>query len=453
MTEEGNPLTASSGLSRKNMNGAKTSTSTSICRSTKQQQRSTCSNNNKTGFVIKSFPDPSTGDRRQYAVSSTSDGDNDSYGPCQILEFQSLESDFSSFLVGRHVVKDGSLYLINQVDPLFFFLATQQPQQEQQQQQWQPMDQFVASTNVPHEIQRALLHCTTSPPTINTTSSSPNYHHQLMHVCDSIADSDMIFLKFNPTKSLRWLQKKQEVVLKCLTDQHIEQTQTVNKKMKSATTTSSSNNNNNASTSTAKSSSSNTFNIPIQRELETEPTNTITTTTSSTSSETSTNSQSLKQSPSSSSSSSKRGGDSSSSGIQISESLEKQLKSDSIDIVCSYLNNEWSNAFMDHLGWKPSLSDSTCTTTTSSSSTMTKSLNRTVTPNDATNPYTNKSSSSSSSSAATFDNQKKNDKTTAQTAGNKRLAKIKTKGMKSISSFFGGGGGGSASKKAKNSTN
>ena len=54
---------------------------------------------------------------RDYARLSSMDG-NDTY----IAEFQTLSENFSSFIVGRHIVKDGDLYLINRIDPLFFYL-------------------------------------------------------------------------------------------------------------------------------------------------------------------------------------------------------------------------------------------------------------------------------------------------------------------------------------------
>ena len=50
--------------------------------------------------------DPTTGDPRRYVLVQ-----NGHERQKLIVEIQSLEADFSSFLVGRHVVKDGNLYV------------------------------------------------------------------------------------------------------------------------------------------------------------------------------------------------------------------------------------------------------------------------------------------------------------------------------------------------------
>jgi hypothetical protein len=201
---------------------------------------------------------------------------------------------------------------------------------------------------------------------------------------------------------------------------------------------------------TAKGSSSDTFNIPIQPELET-----VTKTTDSSSSEESTKGDSQEkletlELPSSSSLPVVEG--------IISESRIQQLKSDSIDIVCEYLNDEWTIAFKDHLGWKePSSTSSAMQQTSSIMSTSTstsiatpsydknKTVHRTVTPIDPFSTHGGQSSSSSSSSSSSA----KKKMASSQTAGNKRLAKVKTKGMKSISSFFGAAASQPNSKKAK----
>jgi hypothetical protein len=266
----------------------------------------------------------------------------------------------------------------------------------------------------------------------------------------------MMFLKFNPTKTLKWLQKKQERVFKCLKDQYTEQQQRQqrllddgkNKKMNHSCALSSSNSSGSTLTCqpTVKGSSSDTFHIPIQPELET-----VTKSTDSSSSQDPTkgnNEEKLETLALSSSSSLPVG-----EGI-ITESRIQQLKLYSIDIVCEYLNEEWTKAFKDHLGWKEPSCTSTpvqqaaCTMSTSiatPSNDKTETVHRTVTPIDPFSTQGGQSSSSSSSSSALT--KKKIEK--SQTAGNKRLAKVKTKGMKSISSFFGAAASQPNSKKAK----
>jgi len=454
MAEEGSPFV-------RNSSSSTTATATVTATATDSAGKNSNKNNNNLVCLLKSFPDPSSttttssgGEKRQYAVTG---------GDYNIIEFQSLETDFGSYLVGRHVVEDSTLYTTNRVDPLFFVLATQsapplpspsQQQQQQQQnkqesksssttkQQWQPIEQFLSSTNVAHEIQKSVR--LVSKRRNSSESSSANENNQLMHLCDSISDNEMIFLKFNPTKALKWLRKKQECVLDCLMSQVIEQQKQkqehrLQQRKKQKLSSSSNDATSSTSATTAKASASNTFNIPIQPELESETKPKTTTTDAKT-----TDDATTKASSSSSSSSKEQ------SPCTISGVRKEQLKADSIEIVCEYLNNDWTKAFMDHLGWKtPSAaSESKPTagavaaaaasgTSTPSNNKSQNHLHRTVTPAAGDSFSSSSSFSSNSVQTSSSSSMMKKKAESAQTVANKRLAKVKTKGMKSISSFFG----------------
>ncbi len=140
--------------------------------------------------------DPSTAELRQYVLIQNN-------GQPQIIETQSLEADFSSFLVGRHVVKDGNLYVFNPVDPLFFVLQGS-CESQRQSTTWQSFDQTLERL-VPDQIVRGCV-----------------MQSQLGHLCQTLCNDqtdNVTFFKFSETKALSWLEKKRERVYQCMLDQ------------------------------------------------------------------------------------------------------------------------------------------------------------------------------------------------------------------------------------------
>eukprot|EP00536_Pseudo-nitzschia_multiseries_P003359 jgi/Psemu1/185621/e_gw1.51.54.1 len=331
------------------------------------------------GTLVK-LKDPGTGDLREYAILSSKSAAEDMY----IAEIQTIPSDFSSFIVGRHIVKDGDLYVINRVDPLFFYLATQaiedhgsgsagnNSQQEPRKQSWQPYDQFLEQSNLSSEVARCIS------------------EQQLQHIC-SVFDNDELYFKFNFQKSLDWLKKKQERILKSLISQE-ERRRKINEEKYSLLGAK-----NDDSMGGSVSSNFNFGNPigivspPASKEKKVDTTTKLDT---------------------------------------------KALTTESLQIICNYLNDSWSKKFVEHVGYTMDQ----VTNTTKSKMTASENSNDSkraapavLTEDDLTGSSANKAAAS------------KKDREAARTSGNKRLAKVNTKGMKSIGSFFGA----AAAKKTK----
>ena len=173
------------------------------------------------GKLVK-MSDPSIGKMRDYAKMVSIDG-NDSY----IAEFQTMSKDFSSFIIGWNIVKDRDIYLINQTDPLFFYLATQSISGQQNQnggsindrsnngqpkkQSWLPYQQFLEQSRLPREIMDCIS------------------EEQLQHICMTFNNKELYF-KFSTKRALKWLQKKQERLFESLVRQD-QGCRTANKKI------------------------------------------------------------------------------------------------------------------------------------------------------------------------------------------------------------------------------
>lgn len=326
------------------------------------------------GTIVK-INDPGTGDMRDYAIMSSIDC-HDSH----IAEFQSIPENFSSFIVGRHIIKDGDLYVINRIDPLFFYLTTQSIDEQKQggindrnnglqpkKQSWQPYDQFLEQSKLPREITKVIS------------------EEQIQHICLTF-DNDELYFKFDVDKTLKWLQKKQERVLESLLSQNQRRRKSKEK-----------NSDTSKDDDRAGGSVSANFNFgkpglvaaPLQEISKT-----------------------------------------------ASQSDMNALKIGSFQIICNYLNETWSKKFIEYLGY-------TIEQVTSSTKTMRKSSivsndnnmgdEGTVKEDNMKGSYTKKSTANQKAMAA------------SRTVGNKRLAKLSTKGVRSIGSFFSTG----KAKKAK----
>eukprot|EP00980_Cylindrotheca_fusiformis_P002140 scaffold481_cov208-Cylindrotheca_fusiformis.AAC.6 len=273
--------------------------------------------------------DPSTKELRQYLFVNEQN----------IVEIQSLSADFSSFIVGRHVVKDGNLYMLNKVDPLFWLLCIYSP--TEQCKQWQPFDQIVES--LAEEVRKSLV------------------EKQISHLCQVMSadqTGDVPYYKFNADKALKWLQQKQERVFQCIVGQSLEKQRLSKETIQKS--------------GSGGGAISATFNMPDDP-MAAAPTD---------------------------------------SDAIIVDS--KKLKIESAQIVSSYISEEWSKKLVESLGIKEEAVMEITKTTKSR-------------PNNKPNTVENAPS------------EKKEVKKVegSRTVGNKRLAKISTKGMKSLGSFFG----------------
>jgi hypothetical protein len=281
--------------------------------------------------------DPCTQERRQYVFVDDS----------RIVEVQSLPSDFSSFFVGRHVVQDGNLYILNHVDPLFFVLAAHGVPDETQKSSWQPFDQTIGS--LPQEIRKAVVET------------------QMGHVCQTLCNDqtdNVTYLKVSVPKALGWLQKKQERVYQCL----LQQDQAKQKREGQQ-----------FSNTQQGGSVSATFNMP--------------------------------EDPMAATPSKQQDGDA------MITSQTKQLKVDSIQIVCSYLSEDWSKKFLE----STNLTREDIFPTVSSKKGVQQS----------------RTTSTPASQAVAEETPTKKKMEASRTMGNKRLAKVNTRGMATLGSFFG----------------
>jgi hypothetical protein len=326
--------------------------------------------NSSIGNIVK-IRDPSTNEDRDYGLmAATTIGGNKTNQNKQcnnIVEFQSLPADFSSFIVGRHIVKDGNIYVVNRIDPLFFYLSTQSVD-DGQQQSWEPFDQNLEKSKLPRQVCEAI-------PEI-----------QMKHICKTFDNDDICYLKFNVEKTLKWLQKKQERLFESLIIQDQR-----NRKAKGVKYASFNNN----ITGVMGGSMSANFNLPPQASR-------LVAATSCNEDKNSSN------------------------AVGLSNNT-KSIKTESIQIICNYLNQDWSKKFIEHLG---------CTMEVISTTTKTTNKAAAGDSNYVSNAVIQQNIDDDISSKKIAEAKKKAIAET-RTMGNKRLAKVSTKGMKSMSSFFG----------------
>lgn len=150
--------------------------------------------------AIVPLPDPSTGIQRQY-VSVDS----------HIYEVQSLplakSPNYSSFFVGSStVVSNPHLHLVHRVDPLFFLLPKFKPTDNAATttNKWQPWNQLVQTYAIPESVLAAI-----PPPTLEKQLN------HLFQVSDQFGD-DLILYKFKEEKVLHWLKLKMDRIASTL---------------------------------------------------------------------------------------------------------------------------------------------------------------------------------------------------------------------------------------------
>ena len=217
--------------------------------------------NPKSLDVILTLNDPRDGQTRQYLSPKVpscngKDGEEDSSSPLlsttsvkgrHVYEIQSMphstSPNYSSFFVGSQVLSNPSLQLISRVDPLFFLLNYFSPMissetkkknedttststsgkeengtNEKGHYKWQPWNQICQSNQIPPIILQALLasssvkknkdldknntNCTTT-----TTTSPPLQLNHLFQINDTLGP-DMILYKFHLPKVMKWLLAK-----------------------------------------------------------------------------------------------------------------------------------------------------------------------------------------------------------------------------------------------------
>jgi hypothetical protein len=347
---------------------------------------------------IVNLKDPSTLESRNYVIlqrqeqtqASRNSGEcrsNQSPMPkATILEIQSLPSDFSSFFVGRHVVGDGNFYVFNPMDPLFWVLSAQEPHDTPtKKRSWQPYHQMAESLFPVIASSTPARSESTTSTLIDLQSTQLLQQDQLSHLFQTLCNeqtNQLTYYKFCPTKAVRWLERKQEVLYRCLVKQ-----QQVQRLQEGEIGNSSCQNNNRLGGSRSASfylPDEDNPEVPVER--------------------------------------SEPGASLSETGLDMA--TEHRLKVESLHILTSYISPAWSKKYFDSLSLGVTASVLTTSTTSKpmETSLMTKNPILTV-------PITQKDSNTKSKHKIL--------QPSVRSVANKSLDKVNKKGMKKMSSFFG----------------
>ncbi|KAM3854582.1 ribonuclease H2 subunit B isoform 2-T3 [Vipera latastei] len=146
------------------------------------------------GPLFTRLPHPSTGQAALYLFGS------DAY---HIFEIKAFHEEYRSWFIGQEVQYDGRLFFATPMDPLFlvlFYLI----RAEKEQGKFQPLDQVLVDEEFSSSIQ--LLQC---------TSTSQSVHH----VAEQKGGKK--FFRYSEKKTLTWLNKKVNQLVKVLKDNSI----------------------------------------------------------------------------------------------------------------------------------------------------------------------------------------------------------------------------------------
>jgi hypothetical protein len=397
-------------------------TNTANCDTTMRGESNMVDNVKTLGRII-TLKDPGTGDHRDYVIitdTTNNATDNNQPGYPHLVEIQDMPSDYSAFLVGRHVVKDGNLYLFSRLDPLFFYVSSQEHHllnpETAKKKSWQPLEQCLEELDanshkplLPREIHQFIT------------------EEQLQHVCLTFQNDNVTYFRFDVNKTLQWLQRKHERLLQCLIRQDQHQQQRKAKLYISSMRLKHPNEKNDGD-------DDDDFFMP-------------TTPTQGGSNE---SDKTITQHDS----------------PPVVLSNTQSLKIQSLQLLCNYLTESWTQKVVQYLGF--SVDQITTTqkqrhrqtnesqarddyaSTTPNTATATTTTTTTTSAADASDAeWTIQRVTVEAESEATIDKMMQilqKPAKSIQTLAHKRLAKVNTKGMKSIANFFGA----PPKKKAKN---
>ena len=395
-------------------------------------------------FNILSLPDPGNNDdtdssssmsMREYMLvscthpphrSSTTPAakeankSNQQQQPYDIYEIQTIlphSGKYASYFVGSRIISNPALHITTRVDPLFFALAhfqraittnNESGSKGQLLEKWQPWDQALG--DLPSPILRAL----NLDPKLNINGI--DQVGQLGHLLDvsDMCGDDLILCKFSEERALKWLVAKFERSVGALRRRFLEKKRRgveMSIELKSM-----------QGGSGAFSSS---FTV-----VEEEP-----------------KAVSGRIEEKESNGEGEEGTDSA-----LSKEEEQSIRIGALQLICDYIPTEWKGKLSKEVGmtdadWMGKKKSKSCTTTTDGEETTTfKGEKRSRSSwegnigqedADALLQYT------VGGSGKVITPGEKKEVLNAQSVGLKRLAKVNTKGMKSMSSFFG------ASKKKK----
>ncbi|XP_077473145.1 ribonuclease H2 subunit B [Stigmatopora argus] len=114
-------------------------------------------------------------------------------GDLQLYEVKAFEEDFRSWFVGQKVQRDGRLFFVTPMDPLFLILPYLM--KSGKEAKFQPVDQMVMDEEFPACTR--LLSCTRSLASLH-------------HISDEKEAGDLKFHRYSQEKTMAWLKKKVE---------------------------------------------------------------------------------------------------------------------------------------------------------------------------------------------------------------------------------------------------
>jgi hypothetical protein len=402
-------------------------------------------------FHIHSLPDPANDDNTTSSSSSSSSSsprdyilisrstNNNKSSTTSLLDIHEVQTvlphsgKYASYFVGSRIISNPLLHISTRVDPLFFALAHFQrikmsnnnagaaTTTEQLLTKWQPYDQVLGL------LPSTILHALSLDPN-NLTIRSIHEMGQLAHILDvsDMCGDDLILCKFSDERTMQWLVAKFQRSVEALRMRfHEKRRRAVEMKHQLSSLQ--------GGGSGAYSSS---FNIAEEEEKGNGNVS---------------NDTGMKGS--------EGGGEVINDSSALTNEEEQSLKVAGLQLICDYIPTEWRGKLckevgLDDMAWmgkkkKSQYQSSTSTGDIGEDTAAGEKRSRAAWEGilgqddaDALLQYT-QGSSSSGGKASSSDGVTSGKKSTVQDAksvGLKKLAKVNTKGMKSLSSFFGAGG-------------
>ena len=371
---------------------------------------------------ITSFPDPGNDDtserdymlvsRNYHSASSASDSkaseQHQSYDICEIQTVLPHTGKYASYFVGSRIISNPALHVTTRVDPLFFALAhfhrAIRKGEAEKLEKWQPWDQALGE--IPAPILRAL----DLDPNLNINGI--NEVGQLGHLIDvsDMCGDDLILCKFSEERALKWLVTKFERAAEAMRGRLHDKKIRFAEKSKEL-----------SSMQGGSGAFSSSFIMAEDAKKvvpEKEDSN---------------------------------GEESVDPGLTKEE--ERSIRVGGLQLVCDYIPTEWKGKLSKAVGMSDE--DWMCRKKTKSSATTdgatpgisgekrSRASWEGVIGQEDADALLNMTAGGSGNSASVITPSEKKEVRNAQSVGLKRLAKVNTKGMKSMTSFFG------ASKKKK----
>ena len=422
------------------------------------------------GPSIVALPDPSTGDARDYLVipaitasKISAENTNTATTGARAVDIYEVQgctgpSKYGSYFVGSRVVSDGTLRVATRVDPLFFVLAAIEAKMKlaadkntgasdpksKTGPRWQPLDQLLA--DVAPTVRDALRNASTNA-ALSPDEVIDKQMRNLFHMTDQYGD-DMILYKFDEKIALSWLKAKHARAL-AAAKAGILRASLRDEVQKSES----------AKLGGGGGAFSSAFNMGDDEEEEKKEEEEAT-------------AVAVTQSPSCSQGTATLSPASSAGDVvMLSKEDEAKARAAALQLVCEYLSDGWRNKLLKEL---PAMTEEDLLGPTpkgkkrkaapaageddddhidlDAEEDMTKPPSKWDSGNDAVDKLQQIArgvdgcgGAAGSTNAIMMDEEerekakKKEENMNAKSMGLKKLAKVNTKGMKSLSSFFGGG--------------